>query len=471
MDEIYEIQNPHWNKKKYDFPLKRDIFSIIERNLFASKLILSIEGGRRVGKSVVMKQLINTLIEKNINPLDIFYFSFDNFDKNPLKVLKEYEKKRGRVLSDGKIFVFFDEIQYINNWQTELKIIYDNYPNIKMVISGSTLRSSKKESLAGRIYEYHLTPLTYPEYLKFSGNENILNNGIDNAHLSEYNIYLYKQYPELAINKYEDAKSYVTTLIRKVILEDSEKFIKNINKDLLLSLFGIILRDPGQIMDYSNLGNDFGVDRRTISEYMNFLLNSGLIRKLYNYSNNARKTEIKAKKFYPFCTTLIKYIIDNPDMSKVIETDIGFQLDAHYFWNSKTREEIDFIVFDQVANKKQGVEVKYRHLLSFDDTKTLISKSASKLKLTEKFLIIKDNAITDFYATEVSIIKYYLLWKYIKNGIIEFIGDQSYEPELKKDFVSRLSDVKKKYKIDYNTKSISKKEFYKLFGKDIIKKK
>ena len=240
MYQIYNIQNPHWENRKYGFIKKRTIFKELSENL-NNKLIISLEGPRRVGKSVLMKQLIDLLVSKKINNKDILYFSFDKYDKKILDLLKEYEVIRKKSLRDGKVYLFLDEIQRIKDWQVDVKIIYDNYPNIKIIISGSTLRVSKKESLAGRIFEYFIKPLSFTEYLIFSDNESLIGSEYDESFLSEYNIYLFRQYPDLAINRNLDTKKYISTIIQKIVYEDSEKYVKNVDKDLLHNILNIIL--------------------------------------------------------------------------------------------------------------------------------------------------------------------------------------------------------------------------------------
>lgn len=132
-----------------------------------------------------------------------------------------------------------------------------------------------------------------------------------------------------------------------------------------------------------------------------------MIRKVYNFSNNARKIETRGKKFYPFCTTLIKYVDDNQILSKVVETDVAFQIDSEFFWNERL-EEIDFILNE---NKRIGVEVKYKNTLDNTEIKTFNSQNSSRLKLAKKYLIIKENAKINFQDKTIITIPYYVLWK------------------------------------------------------------
>ncbi len=407
MSEIIRQQNPHWEGTKYYYPLRRDLYKEIEENI-NNKLIISIEGPRRVGKSIIMKQMIDQLISNGINPHNILYFSFDDYTQKITQIVKDFEAIRNQNIRNEKYYFFFDEVQKIKDWQVYIKILFDNYSNIKLIISGSTLRVSKKESLAGRIFEFFLKPLSFKEYLKFTNKEKILNSTIDEVYLTEYNNYLFRQYPDLVIDQNLNINKYVASIIQKIVFEDSEKYLENVDKDLLHSITTIILRDPGQIIDYQDLAKDLGTERRTISKYINFLIKSSVIRKIYNFSNNARKIEMKAKKLYPFCTTLTKYIGDEPNMSKVVECDVAFQTDAEFFWNYRN-EEIDFILLRN--NIRKGMEVKYRNTIEHDDIKAFSSKRAEKLKLSENFLIVKEYAKINTSLGNTTPIKYYTLWK------------------------------------------------------------
>lgn len=412
MLEIYKIQNPHWENRLYDFPIKRKILDTLKKELLSHKLIISIEGPRRVGKSVLMKQLINYLIEKKVPSKNIFYFSFDKLDKNILDTLKDYEKLSETSIRDEKIYLFFDEIQKIKDWQSDIKIVYDNFPNIKIVVSGSTLRVSKKESLAGRMVNFFINPLSFEEYLIFSNKEKLLDSEVDFVFEKEYNNYLFRQYPDIVLNKEIDLKQYFSSILQKVIFEDSEKYIKNVDKDILHKICMIILRDPGEIINYSDLSKDLGAKREDVSKYIDYLVNSGIIRKIYNYSNNSRKLEIKSKKFYPYCTSLTRVITDNPDMSKIIETDVCFQLGAKYFLNNKGKEELDFLLIDPITSKKIGVEVKYRNLITNKDVNAFNSAVVKKLNLCKKIIIVKAESKLCFNTKEITPLLYFSIFRH-----------------------------------------------------------
>lgn len=140
-------QNLHWfNKDVYNYKLKRKMYTILKNEL-KYKHITGINGPRRVGKTVLMKQIISHLIESKVPKENILYFSFDEVNsENSIKLLmRDWEKILGRDYQKEKYFVFIDEIQNVNRWAEQLKTYYDLYENnMKFFISGSASLNIKK---------------------------------------------------------------------------------------------------------------------------------------------------------------------------------------------------------------------------------------------------------------------------------------------------------------------------------------
>jgi predicted AAA+ superfamily ATPase len=373
--EDLAFQNPHWTGEKYNVSgFKRYLYATMSKNL-EHRLIISITGLRRVGKTVLMRQLINGLIDSGVNPKEILYFSFDVRGAEIREIITEWASRFSLDYRNKKLYVFFDEIQKIDTWGDKLKLMYDN-TGIKFIISGSAsmLVKKGKESLAGRILEYKLDPLSLEEYGKLKGID------IQNIEWQVYQEYLHKQFPELVLSDIEP-KEYVSSIVNKVISEDFPKLYEAVSKEDSERLFRVVVKQPGQIIDYTDLAKDFGIDRETVSKYMNALVESYLVRKTYNYLKNNRKSEKSSKKYYPYTANLIDYILPVPvDFSLIAETDVAFQLGAEYFSNQQGTE-IDFIAGN---NLDIGVEVKMRRTIDFQDVKTLVR---TKIPLQTKYVV------------------------------------------------------------------------------------
>lgn len=169
--------NRHWEKGFfYSYPKKRKIFTKLLSYL-EKRQIIEITGLRRIDKSVLIYQLINYLKEKKTSPLHLFYFTFDEEKPKIDDLLYEYRRQTGVDYKKAKIYLFLDEVQKLPQFQNQIKVLYDLYPNIKFVISGSTslfIRKKTQESLAGRIISCFVNPLSFYEYLFFKEKEEIL---------------------------------------------------------------------------------------------------------------------------------------------------------------------------------------------------------------------------------------------------------------------------------------------------------
>ncbi len=242
-----EQSNRHW-LKSYDFklPIKRRYFEQLKEQLSSSKLMMLLVGLRRVGKTTLMFQLIEYLITQNIERDAILYYSFDNQQELD-DVINYYLKISNKDITKDTLYFFFDEIQKLPDWQNKIKLYYDMYPNIKIVLSGSSslfLRST--ESLAGRIVTTTIKPLFFDEYLTFRDMEYFLEN--PKLHyqnlLLEFEKYLYRQFYDTIHLNLMDAKRYVNDLKNKIIRQDAKAYFDVKYPDLLVRLFDIFAQKP-----------------------------------------------------------------------------------------------------------------------------------------------------------------------------------------------------------------------------------
>ena len=126
--------------------------------------IIVLHGARQVGKTTLMKMTMN-YIEKN-KKNDFFYFDLEKEDFLNLcnngveEIIKYIKGKKTNNNSENKTFIFIDEIQYLNNPTSLLKLFYDHYKNnFKLIVSGSSsfaIKSKFKDSLVGRIIDLEI---------------------------------------------------------------------------------------------------------------------------------------------------------------------------------------------------------------------------------------------------------------------------------------------------------------------------
>ena len=151
-------------EKKYKRRVIEDILKYLH-----SKEIIVIYGSRQVGKTTLLKYLLENHIKENS-----FYFDLelqnllDLCNKGPESIY-EYLLQKGAD-KKKKIHLIIDEIQYLDNPSNFLKIFHDHYPNVKLIISGSStfeIKKKFKNSLAGRTVNFEIYPLSFEEFLIF----------------------------------------------------------------------------------------------------------------------------------------------------------------------------------------------------------------------------------------------------------------------------------------------------------------
>lgn len=120
------------------------------------------------------------------------------------------------------------------------------------------------------------------------------------------------------------------------------------------------MEEPGQLVEVTELAKELKVSRQTLSNYLNYLEESFLVQKLYNFSRSRRKVERKLKKYYPaFVSVDLLFKEDPYSRSRVFEWWIIRQLKAEFFWRDPYKNEIDIVY----ANKEPiPIEIKYGKL-------------------------------------------------------------------------------------------------------------
>ena len=130
--------NPHWQGSfTYPYPRTRQVFEQLKRAL-SRRQIVEIVGLRRTGKTVLLFQIINYLLSKQINSFSIWYFTFDEEKASLDDLFQSFSTQTQIDFKKEKVYVFLDEIQKLPDFQNQLKVYYDIYPNLKFFISGST---------------------------------------------------------------------------------------------------------------------------------------------------------------------------------------------------------------------------------------------------------------------------------------------------------------------------------------------
>jgi len=327
--------------------------------------VVALTGLRRTGKTTLLLRMIEDAIAGGRDPRDVLYFSFDEFrDVRLREVLREYEAATGRDLRSGHRLVLLDELQKLEGWADQLKALYDAHKGrVKFVASGSEslfLRKGSKETLAGRLFEFRVDPLSFREYLGFRGVAHEPVALYERELARHFDDFVRTQgFPELVgVAERAVVRKYLReSIVEKVVFRDLPGLLGIRDVSLLESVLNLLMEEPGQIVQTSELAGTLGVSRKTLANYLAYLEQSFLVRKLYNYSTGRRKVERKLRRYYPAIVSPdLAFRDDDLSRSRVFEWAVVSQLRAEFFWRDPYKNEVDVVL---PGRKPVPVEVKW----------------------------------------------------------------------------------------------------------------
>ncbi len=345
------LENPWWETggiPPFFAGLKRRLYF---EQLYRQVTLLSVRratvlmGPRRVGKTVMLYQVIQQLINDGISSRKICFLSIDAPIYNNLSLEELLALCRKAVNDDnqGQLYVIFDEIQYLKNWEEHLKSMVDFHQDIRFVVSGSAaaaLKLKSNESGAGRFSDFMLPPLTFSEYLhlkdltylfrkeafNWTGSTPKIFDVTDewdtlNEHFLNY--INFGGYPEVIFNEaiQQDPGRFIRSdIIDKVLLRDLPSLYGIRDVQELNSLFNVIAYNSGNEFNLEGLSQESGVDKQTIRKYLEYLEAAFLIKILYPVGVNTRRFQRDSR---------FKIYLTNPSMRCALFAPIAFT-DDHF---------------------------------------------------------------------------------------------------------------------------------------------
>ncbi len=393
-----KFDNPWWetgtnSKIAFEDTPRRKYFDEFHRTItdMTVRRAIVLMGPRRIGKTVMVYHSIRTLLNARVDANKILYISLETpiYTGLTLESILGYFQELFTHKRDAKLYVFFDEIQYLKNWEIHLKSLVDSYPDYRFVATGSAaaaLRLKSNESGAGRFSDYILPPLTFAEFLMFIGREDeliekqYLVDGFTyftkdiNALNAEFVNYLnFGGYPEAVFSPTIRANpgQYIKSdIIDKVLLRDLPSLYGINDIQELNRLFTTLAYNTGNEVSLEGLSKSSGVAKNTIKRYLEYLEAAFLIKRVERIDQNAKRFK-RAMCFKVYLTNpsmraalFGQLDIEAEAMGALTETAIfsqwqhNKQIELYYArWNTG---EID-IVHLHDANQKPiwAVEVKW----------------------------------------------------------------------------------------------------------------
>lgn len=372
----------NWSPREY-FKL---FYPLVEKRSIQRAVVLM--GPRRVGKTVLIHHAIQNLIRKGINPKNICFFSVDHPIYNGLfldQLLDIYHQASGVNYREEECYIFFDEIQYLKNWEIHLKTIVDRNANVKCTVSGSAaaaLRLKSAESGAGRFTDFLLPPLTFHEYLTLLNKNDLIKNNegeipyfeatdIDELNKSFLHYLNYGGYPEAIFSEdiqLDPGRFIKGDIIDKVLLRDLPSLYGVQDVQELNYLFTTLAYNTANEVSLDELSKGAGVAKNTIKKYIEYLEAAFLIKTVHRVDRNAKRFK-RANFFKVYLTNpsirsaLFSPVDENDDViGSLAETAIfsqWFHSEGPLHYARWPEGEIDIVSLDNEQKTDWMVEVKW----------------------------------------------------------------------------------------------------------------
>ncbi|MBN2756752.1 MAG: AAA family ATPase [Bacteroidales bacterium] len=343
-----------------------DFKRYIYENVSWNSRMIGIIGARGVGKTTMILQHI----KEKLDTKKALYVSADDmyFSENRLLDLADnFYKNAGEYL-------FIDEIHKYSDWSGELKNIYDSFPTLKIVFTGSSVLDILKGSsdLSRRAIIYKLQGLSFREYLKLYHNietevynlEQIINNEVKLENIQHplplFNDYLKRGYYPFGIENEMDLR--LGQIIVQTLESDIPQYA-NLNVGTsrkLKRLLSIIAESVPFKPNFSKISEIISVSRNSLDDYFSYMEKAGLIGQLRNETSGIRGLG-KVDKVYLDNTNIIFNLVgDKSNVGNLRETFFFNQMRVknEVISSSKADFVIDNYTFEVGGKNKQQDQIE-----------------------------------------------------------------------------------------------------------------
>ncbi len=363
--------------------------SYINREIYMNKLlslrdkhiIKVITGIRRSGKSTILNQYKDYLLKNGVSKKNIIYINFDN---NDFKDLINADALHNYIIdnTDSKKmnYIFLDEIQNVVSFEKCVDSLFlRDYLDIYITGSNSYMLSGELSTyLTGRYIQIHVLPLSFKEYLSYYG---------DNDELKKYNEYItYGGFPYLInLENNSDKLDYLDSVYNTVLIKDVVSR-KKINDSFMLdSIVRFLFNNIGSSISTKKISDtliSYGRKNsvHTIEEYLNALLESYVLYRVYRFDIKGKKLLKTQEKYYLSDVGLRTYLLGKSygnDLGHILENVVFLELkrrDYKIYVGKDETNEVDFVVetnddlmYIQVALSVRDEETLKRELKPLND--------------------------------------------------------------------------------------------------------
>ena len=327
--------------------IRREIQERIVSGLVPGKVQILL-GTRRVGKTFLLRMIAEQ------SPFKILSLNGEDFHAQQL--LAESSIANYRSLLANTELLIIDEAQAVPGIGAKLKLIVDEVPGIRVLVSGSSsfdLLNKSGEPLTGRSRLFHLHPFSQAE---FSVDENPLDT---KQKLNERLVY--GAYPEVAgTEMIDEKKDYLRDLVNAYLLKDILHHDGIRGSSKMMDILRLLSLQVGKEVSYHELGLQLGLSKNTVEKYLDLLTKVFIIFPLGGFSRNLRKEISKSNKWFFFDNGIRNAVIskfeslplrsdtgelwENYMISEKIKRNSNQNgLGQFYFWRTYDQQEIDLV--------------------------------------------------------------------------------------------------------------------------------
>lgn len=276
------------------------------RSFYKSDLIKVLTGIRRAGKSCVLQSVISELREQGIPNKDIIYLPLDSRGYKNIRTPEQLETAIAEQINDDNFkYLFIDEIQNVRNFEPVINAFRED-GQISIFITGSNsyfLSGELMTKLTGRYVEFEIYPLNFFEYINM---KNFLGKSTETNIYAEFQTYLADGgFPgALMLDDYQARMHYVSDIITQIIDKDVKRYRKIKDKESFELVQKFVINNFGAVISISSIHKHLtknlkvNIDRRTISRYLEILINSKIIYPCELFDIKSKNVFRGERKYY-----------------------------------------------------------------------------------------------------------------------------------------------------------------------------
>ena len=431
-EQIFFASNP-WHKGAWHLEpilVPRAIAPTLIQRL-DGRYIQLITGARRTGKTILIYQCVNHLLQKEgVHPKNIFYLNFDDLEfrselkSKPNLLLDIIELFSGKSLAEhsAPVYLFLDEVQKFPTYFDQIKLYHDTFrPGLRFILSGSAaleIGSHAAETFAGRLQQMRIFPFSAKEIFHHHFSElrlpsvltQLLEESFDESALRQLQadlLPLQSQLrsmwrkmitagllPEVYLTNEEAQKLDYLRQYRITYLERDIRSLAQVgNLEEFGRLLNLLILQIGNLLNKTGLSNDLGMAQNTVRKYLSILEQTFLLEQIGPYTGHTRKQVVKSSKifffdvgFHGLVSGLATYellensgkigaVFENLCLNEIRKAlSLTAQSPEIRFWRTPTGAEVDFVIETgahlipiEVKRSEGYVQADLKNLLKFKE--------------------------------------------------------------------------------------------------------